>query len=34
MLRRFPRLRLVSDVAEWKEDITMRGLKRLPVAFG
>ena len=34
MLRRFPRLRLVGDVAEWKEDITMRGLKRLPVTFG
>ncbi len=34
MLRRFPRLRLAGDVAEWKEDITMRGLKTLPVVFG
>ncbi len=34
VLRRFPQLRLTGDVAEWKEDITMRGLKTLPVVFG
>ena len=33
LLRRMPKLALVSDVPEWRESSTLRGLKSLPVTF-
>ena len=33
LLRRFPNLRLGTEAPEWRETITLRGLKSLPVAF-
>lgn len=33
LLRRMPRLRLATDRVEWREMITLRGLRHLPVVF-
>jgi cytochrome P450 len=33
LLRRMPKLALVSNVPEWRESSTLRGLKSLPVTF-
>ena len=33
VLRRLPKLRLVTETPEWRRDFTLRGLKSLPVAF-
>lgn len=33
LLRRMPTLRLASEELEWRETVTIRGLKALPVAF-
>lgn len=33
LLRRLPKLRLASDELEWRETVTLRGLKALPVVF-
>jgi cytochrome P450 len=33
LLRRMPNLRLTTDDLEWRETVTLRGLKALPVAF-
>ena len=33
VLRRLPGLRLATDTIEWRENVSMRGLKALPVAF-
>jgi len=33
LLRRIPKLALVSNVPEWRESSTLRGLKSLPVTF-
>jgi cytochrome P450 len=33
LLRRLPKLTLVSDLPEWRESSTLRGLKSLPVTF-
>lgn len=33
LLRRMPKLALVSSVPEWRESSTLRGLKSLPVTF-
>lgn len=33
LLRRLPGLKLETDVPEWRETVTLRGLKALPVAF-
>ena len=33
LLRRMPKLALVSDVPKWRESSTLRGLKSLPVTF-
>ncbi|HEX9408420.1 MAG TPA: cytochrome P450 [Methylomirabilota bacterium] len=33
LLRRMPKLTLVSNVPEWRESSTLRGLKSLPVTF-
>ena len=33
LLRRMPRLRLATDAVEWREMVTLRGLRALPVAF-
>ncbi len=33
LLRRFPNLRLSTEELEWRETVTLRGLKALPIAF-
>ena len=33
LVRRFPKLSLVTAVPEWRESSTLRGLKSLPVIF-
>ncbi|HEY3187895.1 MAG TPA: cytochrome P450, partial [Solirubrobacteraceae bacterium] len=33
MIRRLPELRLCADAPEWREGATLRGLRRLPVAW-
>ncbi|MBL8092353.1 MAG: cytochrome P450, partial [Anaerolineales bacterium] len=33
ILRRFPDLKLKSDILEWQEHPIFRGLKKLPVTF-
>jgi len=33
LVRRFPKLSLVSNVPEWRESSTLRGLTSLPVTF-
>jgi cytochrome P450 len=34
LLQRAPRIELAAEDLEWRETVTLRGLKRLPVAFG
>ncbi len=34
LVRRMPKIELASDEMEWRETVTLRGLARLPVAFG
>ena len=34
VVRRFPRLQLVTEALEWRETVTLRGLRSLPVAVG
>ena len=33
LLRRLPNLRLQTETLEWRETVTLRGLKSLPVVF-
>jgi cytochrome P450 len=34
LVRRAPKIELAEESLEWRETVTLRGLKRLPVAFG
>jgi pimeloyl-[acyl-carrier protein] synthase len=34
LVRRAPEIELAEERLEWRETVTLRGLKRLPVAFG
>ena len=34
LLKRFPNVALETEVPEWRETLTLRGLKRLPVSIG
>ena len=33
LLRRLPSLRLASEELEWRQDVSVRGLRALPVVF-